>query len=44
MSAGGTIQPQIQFTAAPGGTNTAMQGSCFELYSCGANAASTGVS
>lgn len=44
MSAGGTIQPQIQFTVAPGGTNTNMQGSYFELNAYGPNAASAGLS
>ena len=29
MSSAGTIQPQIQFSAAPGGTNVNMQGSYF---------------
>ena len=44
MSSGGTIQPQIQFSAAPGGTNVNMQGSYFELYTYGYNASSTGLS
>jgi hypothetical protein len=44
MSSGGTIQPQIQFSAAPGGTNTSVQGTYFELYPMGANAASAGLS
>jgi hypothetical protein len=44
MSSGGTIQPQIQFSAAPGGTCTNMQGSYFELCAYGANAASAGLS
>ena len=44
MSSGGTIQPQIQFSAAPGGTCTNMQGSYFELYTYGASAASAGLS
>ncbi len=44
MSSGGTIQPQIQFSAAPGGTCTNMQGSYFELYTYGASAASVGLS
>ena len=44
MSSGGTIQPQIQFSAAPGGTSTNMQGSFFELCAYGANAASAGLS
>ena len=44
MSSGGTIQPQYQFSAAPGGTCTNMQGSFFELYSLGAAGASAGLS
>ena len=44
MSSGGTIQPQIQFSAAPGGTNVSMQGSYFELYTYGYNASSVGLS
>jgi hypothetical protein len=44
MSSGGTIQPQVQFSAAPGGTSTNMQGSYFELYTYGASAASVGLS
>ena len=44
MTTGGTIQPQIQFSNAPGGTSTALQGSYFELFSFGPNAASAGLS
>jgi hypothetical protein len=44
MSSAGTIQPRVQFSAAPGGTSTCMQGSNFELYSYGANSASAGTS
>ena len=44
MSSAGTIQPQIQFSAAPGGTTTVLQGAYFELFSYGANAASAGTS
>jgi hypothetical protein len=44
MSAGGTIQPQIQFSTAPGGSGAALQGSYFELFSFGTNAASGGLS
>ena len=44
MSSGGTIQPQVQFSAAPGGTCPNMQGSYFELYTYGASAASVGLS
>jgi hypothetical protein len=43
MSSGGTIQPQIQFSAAPGGTNVSMQGTYFELYTYGYNASSVGL-
>jgi hypothetical protein len=44
MSSGGTIQPQIQFSAAPGGTNTSVQGTYFEMYCMGAAVASPGLS
>jgi len=44
MSDGGSVQPQIQFTAAPGGTNVNMRGSYFELKAYGPNAASTELS
>ncbi len=44
MSSAGTVTPKIQFTAAPGGTNTNMRGSYFELTAFGPNAASAGLS
>ncbi len=44
MSSGGTIQPQVKFNTAPGGTNVAMRGTYFELTALGPNAASGGLS